>query len=53
MHEEIEQNAEKYGLLGSTRWVESGSRDTNNEFLTLMYFKNADAVHQFAHEKLQ
>ncbi|KAF2458923.1 hypothetical protein BDY21DRAFT_370442 [Lineolata rhizophorae] len=48
MHKDAEVNADKWGLLGSSSWVSMGERDTGNELLIVMYFKNADYLHAFA-----
>jgi len=42
MHKHCEKNAKKYGFLGSSSWTAAGERDTGNELMTVMYFKNSE-----------
>jgi len=48
---EIKANAEEYGFLGSTTWI-GADRGSNNTILTIMYFRNAEDVHRYAHSPL-
>lgn len=47
----IEKDALKYGLLGSSAWVSHTERSSSNEILTIMYFKNTEGLHAFAHDE--
>ena len=51
MQQELNDRAEEFGLLGSSHWLESG-RETGNEQLFLMYFRDTAGLHAYAHGEL-
>ncbi|GAB7346249.1 hypothetical protein MBLNU457_4978t1 [Dothideomycetes sp. NU457] len=48
---DIKAQAEEYGFLGSTTWT-GNDRSSCNTLMTVMYFRNADDVHRYAHSPL-
>ncbi|KAF2434346.1 hypothetical protein EJ08DRAFT_693879 [Tothia fuscella] len=52
MQKDVEASAEKYGFLGGSDWTATGERATGNHLLTVMYFKNSEGLHAFAHDSL-
>lgn len=48
----VEKNAVEFDYLGSQHWVADGQRSTGNEIMTVMFFKNVDGLHKFAHAPL-
>ncbi|KAK3706950.1 hypothetical protein LTR37_012449 [Vermiconidia calcicola] len=42
---------EEFDFLGSTAWVNHSDRATNNELLTVCYFRTVEGLHAFAHSK--
>lgn len=51
MQKHLEENAEEYGFLGMSCWASSTQRETQNEMMNVVYFKNYDGLHKFAHGK--
>jgi hypothetical protein len=51
MTRELSAEATKHGFLGASNWLNM-DRPNSNEFGTMMYFENEDAVHAYAHSKL-
>ncbi|EON60919.1 hypothetical protein W97_00129 [Coniosporium apollinis CBS 100218] len=47
--EACEAHADEYGLLGLSSWISNGERATGNEIMTVMYFKDVEGLHKFAH----
>jgi len=52
MADDLEKNAEKFGYLGMTTWLNASVRSTGSELQQVAYFKNVDGLHAFAHDKL-
>ena len=52
MTRDVEAQAETYEYLGSQHWVSEGQRDTNNELMSVMYFKTSEGLHKYAHGPL-
>lgn len=51
MYESLRVNPDKYGLLGMTRFV--GQSDASgNETLVIMYMRDYEGLHRFAHDQL-
>ncbi|KAL4988813.1 hypothetical protein BDW68DRAFT_85042 [Aspergillus falconensis] len=51
MYESLRVNPEKYGLLGMTRFL--GQEDAaGNETLVIMYMRDYEGLHRFAHDQL-
>lgn len=48
---DLEQNAEKWGFLGSSAYTNTSDRLVQPEILNIMYFKSAAYLHAFAHGK--
>ncbi|KAF2032984.1 hypothetical protein EK21DRAFT_59592, partial [Setomelanomma holmii] len=46
---EISADATRHGFLGASSWVNANHRTTGNEFATILYFENEEAVHAYAH----
>ncbi|KAF2723910.1 hypothetical protein K431DRAFT_282605 [Polychaeton citri CBS 116435] len=51
MTRDLERNAEEFGFLGMTSWVNNNGRAAKNELLEVGYFKNYEGLHKFAHSK--
>jgi hypothetical protein len=51
MTRELSADATKHGFLGASNWVNT-SRSRSNEFGTIMYFENDEALHDYAHGKM-
>jgi Domain of unknown function (DUF4188) len=51
MQKDIDARAEEYGLLGSTSWL-GAERSSGNEIMYVMYFKDPEGLHRFAHDPL-
>ncbi|KAF2098409.1 hypothetical protein NA57DRAFT_77201 [Rhizodiscina lignyota] len=51
---ELEKNksADDYGFLGATRYISMNERKTNNDIMTMMWFRNADGLRRFAHSPI-
>lgn len=52
MIKDVESNAEKYTYLGSSSWIANAERPTNNELMTIIYFKTSEGLHNYAHGDL-
>jgi hypothetical protein len=52
MQRDVERNALEYGLLGAQGWIADGQRDTNNEVMTVMFFRDAEGIQKYAHGPL-
>ncbi|KAJ9669574.1 hypothetical protein H2201_000441 [Coniosporium apollinis] len=46
---ECEAHADEYGLIGMSSWISNGERATGNEIMAVMYFKDVEGLHKFAH----
>ncbi|TKA82538.1 hypothetical protein B0A55_02276 [Friedmanniomyces simplex] len=51
MATDCEDHAEEFGFLGMTSWINTGTRETNNELLMVGYFRTPEGLHEFAHSK--
>jgi len=51
MQKDINQRAEEYGLLASSIWL-GAEKESGNGNLVLMYFKNYEGLHRYAHDPL-
>lgn len=49
MVKEMSADATKHGFLGSSSWINAGDRTTSNEYMTILYFENEHALHEYAH----
>ena len=47
-----EAEKDRYGVLGSSNWLSNSESATNNELLTLMYFRDMQGLHRFAHDDI-
>ncbi|KAL2256726.1 hypothetical protein VTK26DRAFT_1222 [Humicola hyalothermophila] len=45
---DLHEHGEKYGFLGNTRWI-GNERETNNQVMTICYFRTMEGLHNFAH----
>lgn len=48
MNDELKDNSEKYGIMGSASWLGAGGRSTSNELMTTYYFKSLQHLHDFS-----
>jgi len=48
----MDQDPTKYGYLGSSAWVSVTDRSSAHEFMSMVYFKNEEYLHAWAHDKL-
>ncbi|KAK3342572.1 hypothetical protein B0H65DRAFT_223662 [Neurospora tetraspora] len=46
----MNEKKEEYGLLGMSNWKQT-KRATHNAGLVIMYFRNVEGLHKFAHDK--
>lgn len=46
---DLEDNSEKWGIMGSSAWQSLGERNTSNEIMITFYFKSIQHIHDFAH----
>jgi hypothetical protein len=51
MTRELSADATAHGFLGASNWL-NASRSRSNEFGTIMYFENDEALHKYAHGKM-
>ncbi|ODM23776.1 hypothetical protein SI65_01365 [Aspergillus cristatus] len=49
---QLEGNAEEYGFLGSTTYLEATARQTSNQSITVCYFRSIEEMHRYAHSPL-
>ncbi|EYE99719.1 monooxygenase fmaE [Aspergillus ruber CBS 135680] len=49
---QLDGNAEKYGFLGSTTYLEATARQTSNQIITACYFRSLEELHRYAHSSL-
>ncbi|RYP53998.1 hypothetical protein DL768_001148 [Monosporascus sp. mg162] len=47
--EALERDPERYGVLGVTHW-RSAAGDAKNTLLQVVYFRNVEGLHRFAHD---
>ena len=52
MFEELAEQAEEYGFLGSEAYQQATASKTGSEILTLMYFRSNADVHRYAESPL-
>lgn len=52
MQKNLQENADDYGYLGGQSWLNASSGTSANEIMGTYYFRNAEAVHRFAHSPL-
>lgn len=45
-------HASEYGFLGQSSWVEQGGRASQNQIMTVQYFRDSVGLNKFAHSKL-
>lgn len=50
MQKDLEDNREKYGMLGGSAWVGGKERASNNDNLSIYYFKDTEGVQKFTQE---
>ncbi|KAL2788135.1 hypothetical protein BJX66DRAFT_340528 [Aspergillus keveii] len=53
MQNDLSDNADKYGYLGTTTWIEADSRTTANAIMTATYFRTLEDLHDYAYSPLQ
>ena len=46
---DLETHEDEFGLLGMTSWTNSAARKTQNELMSVGYFKTVEGIHDFAH----
>ncbi|KAK4096248.1 hypothetical protein N658DRAFT_501795 [Parathielavia hyrcaniae] len=46
---ELYEDKEEYGFLGQTSWISANERYSNNQTMTLCYFRSIEGLHAFAH----
>lgn len=51
IYADIEKNREEYGLLGLTHY-KAAEKSTNSNNLVILYFKDVEGVHRFAHSEV-
>jgi hypothetical protein len=51
MQKDVNRRAEEYGLLNSSLYV-GAERSTGNELTYIMYFRNPEGIHKYAHDDL-
>ncbi|KAF2670082.1 hypothetical protein BT63DRAFT_424047 [Microthyrium microscopicum] len=51
MQKDSSARAQEYGLLASSAWM-STERDSSNEVMYVMYFRNTEGLHKYAHDDL-
>ena len=49
MTADLEAHREEYGYLTSTAWFNLDQRQASSELLNIVYFKNVEGLHKFAH----
>jgi hypothetical protein len=49
MVKEMSADATQHGFLGSSAWLNASHRTTSNEFMSILYFVDEDALHAYAH----
>lgn len=49
MVKEMSADATKHGFLGSSAWLNASHRTSSNEFMSILYFVDEDALHAYAH----
>ncbi|RYP30515.1 hypothetical protein DL767_006192 [Monosporascus sp. MG133] len=47
--EALEREPERYGVLGMTHW-RGAAGDANNALMQVVYFRNVEGLHRFAHD---
>ncbi|KAJ5465334.1 uncharacterized protein N7458_001020 [Penicillium daleae] len=52
MQNHLSKNADKFGYLGHTTWIEANGRTTANAVMTATYFRTVEELHKFAHSPL-
>lgn len=52
MVKDLEAHAEEFGFLGMTSWLNASDRETNNEIMSVGYFKTVEGLHAFAHSEV-
>lgn len=48
----MDQDPTKYGYLGSSAWLSVTDRSSSHELMSMVYFKNEEYLHAWAHDKL-
>jgi hypothetical protein len=49
MVKEMSADATQHGFLGSSAWLNASHRTSSNEFMSILYFVDEDALHAYAH----
>lgn len=52
MAKALEANAEKFGYLGMTSWLNASVRKTGSELQQVAYFRSYEGLHAFAHSEI-
>jgi len=52
MAKDLDAQADKFDFLGMTTWLNANTRETQNEILSVGYFKTVEGLHAFAHDDL-
>ncbi|KAK4543563.1 hypothetical protein LTR36_005458 [Oleoguttula mirabilis] len=48
---EAHSDAEAFGFLGMTSWLNSNGRETGSELMEVGYFRSVEGLHKFAHSE--
>jgi heme-degrading monooxygenase HmoA len=46
---ELSADASRHGFLGASDWLNAGTRTSGNEFMSILYFEDEEALHRYAH----
>jgi hypothetical protein len=46
---ELSADATAHGFLGASDWISASGRTSGNEFASILYFEDDDALHRYAH----
>nr|POE46774.1 monooxygenase [Quercus suber] len=51
MVKDLEANAEEFGFLGMTSWLNTDNRTSKSELMQVGYFRTTEDLHKFAHSE--
>ena len=49
---QTEKTGDQFGFLGATRYIGCNERATNNDIMSMLFFKTADGLRDFAHSPI-
>lgn len=52
MAQDLDDQAEKFGFLGMTSWLNASVRSTSNQIQWVCYFRSYEGLHEFAHSQI-